>query len=65
MRPVFALIALVGASTMGCATQFMGTAPGLTPGKTYVAGSDQNDAAIWVCATNGAECQPVDITEKE
>jgi len=59
------LIALMSASTVGCATQFMGTAPALSPGKTYVAGSDQSEAAIWLCATNGAECQQVNVTEKE
>lgn len=64
MRLLITVIALAGAST-GCSTQFMGTAPALTPGKTYVAGSAQSDAAIWLCTTNGAECQRVDVTETE
>jgi hypothetical protein len=65
MRLLITLIALTSASTAGCSTQFMGTAPAMRPGKIYVAGSDQSAAAIWLCSTNGAECQLVDVIEEE
>lgn len=50
-----------GVASVGCATQFMGTAPAQPAGSTYVAGSNDNRAAIWLCSANGTDCQLVEI----
>lgn len=50
-------------SSAGCATQFMGTAPSAAPGKTYVVGSTNSKAAVWLCPTGGGDCKEVDVGE--
>jgi len=59
---VLVVISVALATCMGCATQFMGSAPAAAAGSTYVAGSDSNNATIWICEAN-KECTNVDISE--
>jgi hypothetical protein len=56
-------LGIVATLCSGCATQYMGTAASPASGKTYVVGSESNRATIWLCPTNGAACQRVEVEE--
>ena len=53
---------LAAIAVSGCASQFMGTAPAATPQSSYVVGSYDSEAAIWLCK-QGAKCSRVAVSD--
>jgi hypothetical protein len=65
MKPIVLLV-IASAALVGCNRQFWGSAPATTPNHTYVVGSENAGAQVWLCQTDvKAECTPVVVQEAE
>lgn len=59
LRRIFTILVL--SSSAACSTTFNAVAPGPN-GTVFVAGSEQNQPAVWVCpANNPGACRRVEV----